>query len=190
MSKSLSKYLLGTISVWFVLVLFCMPADAQNSAVIRLKEEIQDTKKTVKEQKQELLKLTREERSMFGELAAIEDRITDVERDLFRKEEELEKIIVDENNAKFEHIKLKKELNKIVDKLKGMLTKLWPVHSRKLENRFGSLENWQSADRNFVWLASLYKETKKELEKAQLKADELSQNIQVQKELRDKAEKN
>ncbi len=110
MSKSLSKYLLGTISVWFVLVLFCMPADAQNSAVIRLKEEIQDTKKTVKEQKQELLKLTREERSMFGELAAIEDRITDVERDLFRKEEELEKIIVDENNAKFEHIKTKKRI--------------------------------------------------------------------------------
>ncbi|NDV27363.1 peptidoglycan DD-metalloendopeptidase family protein [Desulfovibrio sp. JC010] len=163
----------------------CVSAD---STVDRLKGEIQDTKQTVKQQKQELLKLTREERSMFGELAAIEDRITDVERELFRQEDDLAGIMEDEQAAKADQRVLEGELDEIVDKLKSMLTRLWPVHSRKLENKFGSLDDWEQADRNFVWLASLYKETKVELDKAQQKADEISDNLEVQRDLRVKAE--
>ncbi|WP_245549594.1 murein hydrolase activator EnvC family protein [Maridesulfovibrio hydrothermalis] len=154
----------------------------------RIKDEIKDTKQTVKKQKRELLKLTREERNMFGELAAIEDRIINVERELFRQEDQLAAIIEDETAAQADHRILEDELKDIIAELKGMLTKLWPVHSRKLENKFGALSDWESADRNFVWLASIYKDTKIELGKAQNKADEISQNIQVQKELRIKAE--
>ena len=164
-----------------------IPASA-DSAVNRLKEEIQDTKNTVKEQKQELLKLTREERNMFGELATIEDRISNVERKLFRKEDDLAGIMEDEQAAKADQRVLEDELDEIVVKLKTMLTKLWPVHSRKLEDRFGSLDDWEKADRNFVWLASLYKETKVELDKAQEKADEIAANLEIQKELRLKAQ--
>lgn len=167
-----------------LLVLCSAAFVSADSTVDRLKDEIQDTRQTVKQQKQELLKLTREERSMFGELATIEDRISDVERELFRQEDDLAGIMEDEQAAKADQRVLEGELAEITGKLKSMLTKLWPVHSRKLENRFGSLDNWEKADRNFVWLASLYKETKVELNKAQEKADEISANLEVQKDLR------
>ncbi|NDV23568.1 peptidoglycan DD-metalloendopeptidase family protein [Desulfovibrio sp. JC022] len=177
------------VTVTFALLMLCgVSLASADSTVDRLKGEIQDTKQTVKQQKQELLKLTREERNMFGELAAIEDRITNVERELFRQEDDLAGIMEDEQAAKADQRILEDELSEIVDKLKSMLTKLWPVHSRKLENKFGSLDDWEKADRNFVWLASLYKETKTELNKAQEKADEISVNLEVQKELRKKAQ--
>ncbi|WP_432736612.1 murein hydrolase activator EnvC family protein [Maridesulfovibrio sp. FT414] len=181
------KYILTSL---FMLLILCIsvPASAQDSAVNRLKEEIQDTRETVKQQKQELLKLTREERDMFGELAAIEDRITNVERELFRQEDELQRITVEEEAVRSEEKTLRVEHEVIVERLKSMITKLWPVHSRKLENRFGNLDDWQSADRNFVWLASLYRETRTELQKAQRKAEEISLNLRTQGELKLKAE--
>ncbi|TIH20006.1 peptidase M23 [Marinifilum sp. JC120] len=176
------------VAAFMLLTLCSAKILSADSTVSRLKDEIQDTKHTVTQQKQELLKLTREERSMFGELATIEDRITDVERELFRQEDDLAGIMEDEQAAKADQRVLEDELSEIVDKLKSMLTKLWPVHSRKLENKFGSLDDWEKADRNFVWLASLYKETKTELNKAQEKADEISVNLEVQKDLRLKAQ--
>ncbi|ACS79684.1 murein hydrolase activator EnvC family protein [Maridesulfovibrio salexigens] len=187
MSRMLTRTYLLIMTVALLVLCGIIPASA-DSAVNRLKEEIQDTKNTVKEQKQELLKLTREERSMFGELATIEDRISNVERELFRKEDDLAGIMEDELAAKADQRVLEDELEEIVAKLKTMLTKLWPVHSRKLENKFGSLDDWKKADRNFVWLASLYKDTKIELDKAQEKADEIAANLEVQKDLRLKAQ--
>ncbi|WP_394700690.1 murein hydrolase activator EnvC family protein [Maridesulfovibrio sp.] len=177
------------LTMAFAVLMLCgVSAAWADSTVERLKDEIQDTRQTVKQQKQELLKLTREERSMFGELASIEDRITSVERDLFRQEDDLSGIMEDEQAAKADQRVLEAELAEIVDKLKDMLSRLWPVHSRKLENRFGSLDDWAKADRNFVWLASLYKETRVELDKAQKKADEITANLGTQKDLRMKAE--
>ena len=187
MPRILTKTSLIIVNLALLMLCGAMSASA-DSTVNRLKEEIQDTKQTVKAQKQELLKLTREERSMFGELAAIEDRISDVERELFRQEDDLAGIMEDEQAAKADQRVLEDELAEIVDKLKTMLTKLWPVHSRKLENRFGSLDDWENADRNFVWLASLYKDTKVELDKAQEKADQIAANLKVQKDLRLKAQ--
>lgn len=172
----------------FMLILCGSITASADSTVSRIKEEIQDTKQTVKHQKKELLKLTREERSMFGELATIEDRITNVERKLFRQEDDLAGIMEEEQTAKSDQRVLEDELAEIVDRLKSMLSKLWPVHSRKLENKFGSLDDWEKADRNFVWLSSLYKETKTELDKAQEKADEIANNVDVQRELRLKAQ--
>ncbi|WP_419780009.1 murein hydrolase activator EnvC family protein [Maridesulfovibrio sp.] len=166
----------------------CANSVFADSTVERLKDEIKDTRQTVKAQKQELLKLTREERSMFGELAAIEDRILNVERELFRQEDDLAGIIEDEQAAKTDQRVLEGELDEIVDKLRSMLTKIWPIHSRKLENKFGSLEDWEEADRKFVWLASLYNDTKVELDKAREKAGQITANLEVQKDLRSKAE--
>ncbi|WP_320169908.1 peptidoglycan DD-metalloendopeptidase family protein [Maridesulfovibrio sp.] len=154
----------------------------------RIKEEIQDTRETVKQQKQALLKLTREERAMFGDLAVIEDSINDAERELFRQEDELERITEEEERIRAEEQTLRAEHKVITDRLGEMLKKLWPVHSRKLENRFGNLDDWQAADRNFVWLASLYKETRTELDKARRKSDEISRNLQTQRELKSASE--
>ncbi|WP_419784682.1 murein hydrolase activator EnvC family protein [Maridesulfovibrio sp.] len=176
------------IAVFTLLVMGCANSVFADSTVERLKDEIKDTRQTVKAQKQELLKLTREERSMFGELAAIEDRILNVERELFRQEDDLAGIIEDEQAAKTDQRVLEGELDEIVDKLRSMLTKIWPIHSRKLENKFGSLEDWEEADRKFVWLASLYNDTKVELDKAREKAGQITANLEVQKDLRSKAE--
>ncbi|WP_419783849.1 murein hydrolase activator EnvC family protein [Maridesulfovibrio sp.] len=176
------------IAVFTLLVMGCANSVFADSTVERLKDEIKDTRQTVKAQKQELLKLTREERSMFGELAAIEDRILNVERELFRQEDDLAGIMEDEQAAKTDQRVLEGELDEIVDKLRSMLTKIWPIHSRKLENKFGSLEDWEEADRKFVWLASLYNDTKVELDKAREKAGQITANLEVQKDLRSKAE--
>ncbi len=186
MAASFFKYFFCIILLASLLT--CSPAFAQDSAVSRLKEEIQDTQQTVKMQKQELLKLTREERTMFGELASIEDRIINVERELFRQEDELQRISEEEDSTRNDELVLRRELTEITDRLKVMLKELWPVHSRKLENRFGNLDDWHSADRNFIWLASLYTETKKEMHKAQQKSREISDNLQTQQDLKQKAE--
>ena len=162
---------------------------ADDSTVSKLREAINNQKQNIQKQKQVLLKLTREERNMFGELASIEDRISDIERKLFKNEDELAKIVADENSAKEKHAVLQKDLDKIVDNLKMMLAKLWPIHSRKLENKFGSLEDWESSDRNFVWLASVYKDAKAELTKAENQSKKIFENLEVQKELRIKSEK-
>ncbi len=162
---------------------------ADDSTVSKLREAINNQKQNIQKQKQVLLKLTREERNMFGELASIEDRISDIERKLFKNEDELAKIVADENSAKEKHAVLQKDLDKIVDNLKMMLAKLWPIHSRKLENKFGSLEDWESSDRNFVWLASVYKDAKAELTKAENQSKKIFENLEVQKELRIRSEK-
>lgn len=162
---------------------------AEDSAAGRLRDAIKNQKQNVQKHKQVLLKLTREEREMFGELASIEDRISDIERKLFKSEDELTKIVAEEKSAKDEHAVLQKDLNKIVANLKMMLAKLWPIHSRKLENKFGSLENWESSDRNFVWLASIYEDARAELIKAENQSKMISENLEVQKDLRVKAEK-
>ncbi len=177
------------IAIFALLMQGCVSSAFADSTVERLKDEIKDTKQTVKKQKHELLKLTREERSMFGELAAIEDRILGVERELFRQEDDLAGILEDERAAKADQLILENELEKIATKLRSMLTQIWPIHSRKLENKFGSLEDWEEADRKFVWLASLYNDAKVELDKASEKAAQITENIKVQKELRLKAEK-
>ncbi|WP_245805438.1 murein hydrolase activator EnvC family protein [Desulfovibrio gilichinskyi] len=155
----------------------------------KIREAINDQKQNIQKQKQVLLKLTREERDMFGELASIEDRISDIERKLFKSEDELTKIVAEEKSAKEKHAVLQEDLDKIVGNLKMMLAKLWPIHSRKLENKFGSLEDWESSDRNFVWLASVYKDAKAELTKAENQSKMIFENLEVQKELRIKSEK-
>ncbi|SME91632.1 Septal ring factor EnvC, activator of murein hydrolases AmiA and AmiB [Desulfovibrio gilichinskyi] len=162
---------------------------ADDSAVSKIREAINDQKQNIQKQKQVLLKLTREERDMFGELASIEDRISDIERKLFKSEDELTKIVAEEKSAKEKHAVLQEDLDKIVGNLKMMLAKLWPIHSRKLENKFGSLEDWESSDRNFVWLASVYKDAKAELTKAENQSKMIFENLEVQKELRIKSEK-
>ncbi len=162
---------------------------ADDSTVSKIREAINSQKQNIQKQKQVLLKLTREERDMFGELASIEDRISDIERKLFKNEDELAKIVADENSAKKKHAVLQEDLDKIVGNLKMMLAKLWPIHSRKLENKFGSLENWESSDRNFVWLASVYKDAKAELTKAENQSKKIFENLEIQKELRIKSEK-
>ena len=166
MHRMVTKTYLLTVILALLMLCGAVCASAE-SKVDTLKSEIQDTRQTVKHQKKELLKLTREERSMFGELAAIEDRISDVEKELFQQEDDLAGIMEDEKAAKADQRVLENELDEIVTRLKLMLARIWPVHSRKLENRFGSLDNWKQADRNFVWLASLYKDTKTELDKAE-----------------------
>ncbi len=187
MHRMVTKTYLLTVILALLMLCGAVCASAE-SKVDTLKSEIQDTRQTVKHQKKELLKLTREERSMFGELAAIEDRISDVEKELFQQEDDLAGIMEDEKAAKADQRVLENELDEIVTRLKLMLARIWPVHSRKLENRFGSLDNWKQADRNFVWLASLYKDTKTELDKAEKKADEINANLEVQKDLRLKVE--
>ncbi|MBI9110422.1 murein hydrolase activator EnvC [Maridesulfovibrio ferrireducens] len=186
---SFRHILIVTAALFAFSLLSTSYAMAEGSAANRIREKIKDQKQHIQQQKQVLLKLTREERDMFGELASIEDRITDIERKLFRSEDELTKIVADENAAKQEHAALQDDLEKIVSNLKLMLAKLWPIHSRKLENKFGSLEDWESSDRNFVWLASIYKDAKTELTKAENKAKMISENLEVQKHLRLKAEK-
>ncbi len=175
-----------------LLVLFTLSASfsmANDSTISKIREAINSQKQNIQKQKKVLLKLTREERDMFGELASIEDRISDIERKLFKNEDELAKIVADENSAKKKHAVLQKDLDKILGNLKIMLAKLWPIHSRKLENKFGSLEDWESSDRNFVWLASVYKEAKAELTKAENQSKKIFENLEVQKELRIKSEK-
>ncbi|OEU68551.1 MAG: peptidase M23 [Desulfovibrio sp. S3730MH75] len=185
---SLRPVLLVLAAIILLFPLFAKSAQAESSAVGRIRSEINDQKQNIKKQKKVLLKLTRKEREIFGELAAVEDNITDVERTLFRSEDDHAKIVEDEEAAKLEQDVLQDELEIIVSNLKVMLTKLWPIHSRKLENKFGSLEDWEGSDRNFVWLASIYKDAKKELTRAEEKAKMISENLEVQAELRVKAE--
>ncbi len=112
MSRMLTKtYLIILIAA--LLMLCGIVSASADSAVNRLKKKFRH-QNTVKEQKQELLKLTREERSMFGELATIEDRISNVERELFQKEDDLAGIMEDEQATKADQRVLEGELDEIV----------------------------------------------------------------------------
>lgn len=159
-------------------------AALQDSAATKLRQEIKSKKTVAKQTKKELLRLTREERSMFSELAEIEDDIQNLENELFDHEEKLRQIKVEINRTHEKHAELQQGMESIIASLNKMLTALWPVHTKKFENKFGLDQGWEKADRRFTWLSSIYKDAKKELDRARKQEKLILANLEKQRQLK------
>lgn len=150
----------------------------------KLKEEIKTSKSVAKKTKKELLRLTRKERSMFGELAKIEDDIQDLQKKLFKQEDKLQNLNEQIKTTSQKHQVLQTELDVITSNLSKMLEALWPVHTKRLEDKLGQMEGWEQADRKFTWLSSLYSDARTQLEKAENQQKLILKNLEEQRNLK------
>lgn len=158
-----------------------------DSITNEIKQEIQSKKSVAQQTKKELLRLTRRERAMFGKLASIEDKIQDLQKKLFGQENKLKKVNKDIETTQKKFVVLKSEMDTISGNLNRMLKALWPVHTKRLEDKLGQLEGWEQADRKFTWLNSLYADARNELDKAEKQNALILKNIKQQQKLKEAA---
>lgn len=182
------RFILLTALTFFILLSPKFGEAALNDSVTsKIKQEITTQKSVATRTKKVLLRLTREERSMFSELAAIEDDIQKLQKKLFTQEDKLQDIKNKISKTEEKHTEMQAEMDDITAKLGKMLSALWPIHTKKIENKFGIINGWEQADRKFTWLSSLYSDVRNQLYRAEKQEKKILDNLEKQRTLKDEA---
>lgn len=119
--------------------------------------ELQARQEQIKRTRQEMLRLTAEERRLFKNLAALEQRVARKEATLRDSREALEQ--ASQRRARLEEDKteLAAKRRATRDELIRLTQALWPIHLQRQEESFAGLESWPEADRKFTWLVAVQK---------------------------------
>lgn len=100
--------------------------------------------------------LSEQERQLFGDLQQVEAGIKKTENDVIKLEKDLAASRKTEKEIQAEYKQLDKTRSRTSSELSKLLTTLWPVHLRGLEQDMQSMNAWDEADRQFHWLGRVY----------------------------------
>ncbi|MDR2893102.1 MAG: peptidoglycan DD-metalloendopeptidase family protein [Deltaproteobacteria bacterium] len=103
-----------------------------------------------------LSRLNGQERSLHTNLAATEDRILNLEKNLAEQREKLRGLARSGEAALDEYEGLLKEKNKSEQAMREVLRTLWELDSRKQSVGGRDLEEWTVTDREYYWSADLF----------------------------------
>lgn len=168
-----------------VLCLLVLTASAHGAS--SLEESIQLHKDKAEAGKQEVLRLTKQERALYKDLAAVEDATDKLQDEIRRKESELAAIRAEIGKATARGKGLSARMADTQKELDGLLAALWPLHLQKEAGRSEPATAWTEADRRFTWMASLYDGVGRTLTLLQNQARELDQVIGEQQRLQEQA---
>ncbi len=130
-----------------------LPAQSGASGIGRTIEQKQSEMQT----HERLLRgLSEQERQLFGDLQQVEASITKTETDVTKLENDLAALRKTEKEIQAEYKQLDKARNRTSSELSKLLTTLWPVHLRGLEQNMQSMDAWDEADRQYHWLGRVY----------------------------------
>ena len=150
----------------------------------RLKASIKEEQGKVRQQKDLLQKLTAEERTLYRNLASIEDRMTGLERDLDRQEQELGRIAREAADLETRFGRVKTQQEETAATLRALLGSLWPLHLSSVQDQLSAYSSWAEADRQFTWTSAIYLEIEQSLNELRRQEAELSANLAAQDQAR------
>lgn len=160
----------------------CPAADAPADPEA-LEQDIKQERARARQREQTLLELSREERRLHAELGASADRIQSLENALDRAEAELAAIQQEETQVQERHARLVREKKATMADLRRLLESLWPARVRNMAARGGGEAAWDTADREFTWLAALYEATGEKLEQVRGQQAAIQASLARQQEL-------
>jgi murein hydrolase activator len=163
---------------------FCASLWAESAD--RLKQSIKQEEGRVKHQKDLLQRLTAEERSLYKNLAAVEDRMAAMENSLAQQEGELARIAKETKKLEAEFGRVQKSRNETVGTLKLLLGSLWPLHITNLQSQLDSYSSWAEADRQFAWVSAIYHQVERTLLELERQGAALNANLAAQEQARAK----
>jgi murein hydrolase activator len=152
----------------------------------QLKKSISQEQSRVKQQRSLLQRLTSEERTLYGSLAAIEDKMTGLERGLEQQEQELQRITREANGLAAEFARVEKKHQETVDTLRILLSSLWPVHLSSVQNQLNTHSTWAEVDRQFSWMSDIYHQVEQTLHVLERQSSELKSNLAAQEQAKAK----
>jgi septal ring factor EnvC (AmiA/AmiB activator) len=148
----------------FCLIVLVFPLQAAGSSFEDLRENIQQKRSTLDQKKEKIEKLSRREEEIYTNLEKIEKKMQAIEGEIRSREKKLSKLRSKEavllkkyQNAKAGH---KKEQQR----LKKLLSTLWPAYCNKMTHRLNQIKEWSDLDRRIYWLKSLSQKVSKTLE--------------------------
>jgi murein hydrolase activator len=124
----------------------------------QLKKTITREKGKAEEQKTLLKRLTSEERTLYKNLAAIEDRMAGLERGLETQKQELVRTAAEANTLNSRLAVLEKQQNETMKAIQSLLRSLWPLHMQSVQTQLNAYSSWADADRQFTWTAAVYQQ--------------------------------
>ena len=138
------------------------PSLCQATSATEIKKNISQEKQRASAKKKALRALSTKERSLFHNLAVIEDRVLALEKQADEQTRALEALSIQEVGLRKEYQKASSRKEGLRKDAKDLLATFWPVLLEKQARmRFDSGETWARADREATWLSILYAETGK-----------------------------
>jgi murein DD-endopeptidase MepM/ murein hydrolase activator NlpD len=179
-------------------ILFTLAPLSCRTGLARAEGDAGQIERTIKEQqarasagREEIVRLTAEERRLFQDLAGLEDKIGSLERQLAAREGELAAVQDEERRTLSEYDGLDRTRAELGRELDELLRRLWVARLRERAERVppdpegGGLgrEGWAEADRKAAWLAELYRAVRQAEEKVQDNARRLDANLAARERL-------
>ena len=151
---SVRRLPLATVfTVVFLLVMCsCRPCRAAGDTASRVAQE----RERAAEARDALQTLTAKERKVHQDLAAAEQRVRDMQRRIVQAEERLAALEAEQQDVARRLGVLDAEKRTSLKELGTLLRELWPVQIRRDVLRGRAIPDWQQADREFVWMRSVY----------------------------------
>lgn len=170
----------------------CPPAHGQESPTLpggpaSVKQALEDQRGRAEENRQALTRLTEQERSLYGDLAALEDELDALRDEVRSREAELDRILAELRAAEAESARLAGLRDGSRRELARVIRALWPLRVADLRGRVADDGAWDAADRRFTWGAALYAAADKALDDVRRRGRETEQALARSRELRDKA---
>ncbi|MCL1939752.1 MAG: peptidoglycan DD-metalloendopeptidase family protein [Desulfovibrionaceae bacterium] len=148
------------------LILFCafmlvVSAPVPSSAaapvsVSQLEKDLAREKKKAAERKQNLQRLTEQERTLNADLAAAEKRILELEKGLASQQTKLRELGGADNKLRIEYETLLAEQAKTEEAQAQALRLLWEATGKRIAVGSRDLPDWAETDREYAWSRELY----------------------------------
>ncbi|WP_171266850.1 murein hydrolase activator EnvC family protein [Oceanidesulfovibrio marinus] len=166
------------------LLICCIVVPAVGAPVVFAKK---DLKQQASSTKADVKRLTEQERTLHKDLAGIEDDMDALEKKIAGQEKKLAGLEKEEAAIGEKRDALEARRKETAKELTVLLRKLWPIHVLNKTQRGRAMESWDQADREFTWLAAIYKRVGVKMEDIREQNAALEATMQEQKKAADQA---
>lgn len=135
---------------------FCPGTAFCNDSTADLKKKLASERKKAGERRQNLKRMTEQERKLNADLAAAEKRILQLEKGIEDHQAKLLQLSAEDDDARKEYDALVAEKKKTEKAQTDTLRLLWEVNTRRLAVGSREMDDWAGTDREYVWSRELY----------------------------------
>lgn len=143
-----------------LLFLCCAVSPTQGAQLVPSEKEIKARIKAeedkAKTRRENLNRLTQQERGLNSELAAVEESVLELERELAAQRDKLLSLARSGSETEAQYEKLLQEKARSEAAMREVLRATWEVYNRKQSAGGPQLDEWPAMDRDYQWSASLF----------------------------------
>lgn len=148
-----------------------------------VEEQITAEQERAQEAMQGLSRLTEQEAALHRDMAEAQDKIEALEASIAEQEEELAGVEAEAEVVRKELEALTSDRDAAEAELSVLLRGLWPLHVLNLAGRGRNVETWERADREFTWMAAVYRSVNRKFEEVRDKQEMVRRALAAQEEL-------